>query len=63
MDFELEYNMRSQPDWVHDKGKGRITIRGMTISMRLIPEVKNGTLTVKIVEDINQDLKMHDYSV
>ena len=52
MDFELDYNMYSKPDWIHDKGKGRITIRGMTISMRLIPEVfPGGRITAKVIED------------
>jgi hypothetical protein len=52
MDFELEYSMHSNPEWIHDKGKGRITIRGMTISMRLEPEVlPGGGLTARVVED------------
>jgi hypothetical protein len=63
MDFELEYSMHSQPEWVHDKGKGRITIRGMTISMRVVPEVRNGTLYVKVVEDLQEEVTMHDYNV
>ncbi len=37
MDFSLDYTMSSKPDWIKDKGTGRITIRGLTISMKLVP--------------------------
>ena len=51
MDFELDYNMFTKPEWVHDKGKGRITIRGMTLSMKLVPEMRNGKMALRVVED------------
>lgn len=64
MDYELEYSMRSNPEWIHDQGKGRITIRGMTISMRLEPEVlPGGRLTARVVEDPKQEIVMTDYNV
>ena len=59
MDFELDYKMQSQPEWVYDKGKGRVTIRGMTISMKLMPEVsRDGKVTARVVEDTNQEIVM-----
>lgn len=63
MDFEMNYKMHSSPEWIHDKGKGRVTIRGMSISMRVVPEFKDGIFSVKIVEDLNQEIKMRDYNV
>ena len=35
----------------------------MTISMRVVPEFKDGIFSVKIVEDLNQEIKMRDYNV
>ena len=58
MDFELDYNMYSKPEWLHDKGKGRITIRGMTLSMKLVTEMRNGKMTVRVVEDTSQEIIM-----
>jgi hypothetical protein len=58
MDFELDYNMYSKPEWLHDKGKGRITIRGMNLSMKLVPEMRNGKMTLRVVEDTSQEIIM-----
>ena len=44
MDFELEYNMYSKPEWVQDKGEGRITIRNLTLNMRLVPFTEEGKI-------------------
>ena len=63
MDFELDYNMFTKPEWVHDKGKGRITIRGMTLSMKLVPEMRNGKMALRVVEDTTQEIIMQDYNV
>lgn len=37
MDFSLDYTLASKPEWIRDKGTGRITIRGLSISMKLEP--------------------------
>jgi len=37
MDFSFEYSLASKPDWIKDKGTGRVSIRGLSISMKLTP--------------------------
>ena len=64
MDFSLEYTLGSKPEWIKDKGTGRITIRGLSIAMRLVPyTTADGKLKFNFTQEVNEDLDMYDYQV
>ena len=52
MDFNLDYTLHSKPEWIKDKGNGRVTIRGLTISMKLHPYITDsGKLRMNFTQD------------
>lgn len=65
MDFSLEYTLGSKPEWIKDKGTGRISIRGLSISMKLIPyATTDGKLQANFTQEIgDQEFEMNDYQV
>jgi phosphate-selective porin len=67
MDFQLDYQLYSRPEWLKDKGTGRVTIRGLTITMKMTPYTKDGKLQVNFTKEEGasngSDLEMADYQV
>lgn len=62
MDFELDYKMVSNPEWIKDSGSGKITIRGMNISLILETYELDGKLAVNFTsEPVPQAVNLEDY--
>ena len=61
----MDYSLYSKPDWLKDKGNGRVTIRGLTMSMKLIPYTNSdGKLGFNFSEDeASKSIEMEDYQV
>ena len=65
MDFNLDYTLHSKPEWIKDKGNGRVTIRGLTLSMKLHPYItEDGKLRMNFTQDEGvKSIEMEDYQV
>jgi hypothetical protein len=63
LDFEMDYSLSSDPEWIHDRGNGRIIIRGMSIGMKLVPYLENGRLRADFTRDEAIEVEMKDYDV
>jgi hypothetical protein len=65
MDFNMQYTLTSKPDWLKDKGTGRVTIRGLTMKMRLNPYTSaDGKLMMNFTQVEGQSgIEMQDYQV
>ena len=61
LEFQMKYNMYSKPEWVKDNGYGKITIKGLNISMNIIPYAREGKLMVNFTPAA--EILMADYIV
>ena len=60
LEFDFDFNVWSEPEWLKDAGTGSISVSGGDISIDLQPRSVNGTLRVDY-----SDVKIHtrDYTV
>ena len=60
LDFDLDYNLISVPQLLHDQGVGSIKIINFNLSLHLVPYNKNGSIQFEFRDAI---IDIEDYQV
>jgi hypothetical protein len=50
LDFEMDFNMYSSPDWLKDKGSGVVNITDFNLTMRISPFTHKGRMQFEVSE-------------
>lgn len=60
MAFSVEYEIWTEPDMVHDKGTGRVTVSDASVFLNLMPMNDEGSLRIEFYETV---FNIADYDV